>query len=224
MKNNSTTEEKAAQKKVKKKLIIIIISTLGVIAFLSVASLVIDKLSKPDEEFVADYNFYPADYDENIFEDQKYLALTAEEFIKYTDSTTNETAGITKDTAYEQGSEVQFIVDMIYDAINGDNNAYNARFSSKYYETHSPKDRFTMQKIYDVFITYVSEEDISDGSGNYTKSIYCVEYKIYQNNGTFRKDIGDGSKKQYLTLNTNRDGEILIDSITTVNIANRSKQ
>ena len=223
MKKGSTNKEKEVQKKAKKKLVIIIVSILILIIILGIASLAIDMLSKPNEEFVVDYKFHPADYEENIFEDQKYLALTAEEFIKYTDSTTNETVGITKDTAYEQGSDVQFLVDMLYDAINGDHQAYNARFSSDYYATHAPKDRFTMQKIYDVLITYISEEDISDNDGNYTKSIYCVEYKIYQNNGTFRKDIGDGSKKQYFTLNTNSDGEILIDSINTVNIANKAK-
>ena len=219
MKKISGNDEKSIQKRIKKRLIIIIISILGVISVLGIASIVIDMLSTGEEEFVVDYDFYPADFEEYIFDDEKYTALIAEEFIKYTDSTTNETVGITKDNASEQGSEVKFIVDMIYDAINGDSEAYNARFSSEYYETHSPKNRFTMQKIYDVVITFISTENGDD----YTKSIYCVEYKIYQNNGTFRKDIGEGSKKQYFTINTNGDGEILVDAVSTVNIAKRSK-
>ena len=219
MKKNSVNEEKSIQSKAKKRLIIIMCAMIGVILILFGASLIIDMTTKPEEEFVVDYNFYPADYEEDIFKDEKYLALIAEEFIRYTDSTTNETVGINKDNAFEQGSEVQFIVDMIYDAINGDSRAYNARFSSKYYENHSPKSDFTMQKIYDVTITFVSEENEED----YTKSVYCVEYKIYQNNGTFRKDIGEGSKKQYFTLNISRDGEILVDAVSTVNIAKKSK-
>lgn len=219
MKKKSSNEERSIQTKAKKRLIIIICAIIGVMAILWAASIIIDMMSKSEEEFVVDYNFYPADYEEDIFKDEKYLALIAEEFIRYTDSTTNETVGINKDNAFEQGSEVQFIVDTIYDAINGDSRAYNARFSSKYYENHSPKSDFTMQKIYDVTITFISEENEED----YTKSVYCVEYKIYQNNGTFRKDIGEGSKKQYFTLNTCRDGEILVDAVSTVNIAKKSK-
>ena len=49
---------------------------------------------------------------------------------------------------------------------------------------------------------------------NYTKSIYTLEYQINKNNGTFRRDIGDGSKQQYFVV-TNRTGEWLIDSIST---------
>jgi hypothetical protein len=139
MKKNSANEEKSIQSKAKKRLIIIMCAMIGVILILLGASLIIDMTTKPEEEFVVDYNFYPADYEEDIFKDEKYLALVAEEFIRYTDSTTNETVGINKDNAVEQGSEVQFIVDMIYDAINGDSRAYNARFSSKYYKNHSPK-------------------------------------------------------------------------------------
>lgn len=218
--SKTETTADSSRKKAKKILIIIILSIVGVMAVLGIASVIIDTVTKNDKkEFEVDYNFYPADYEENIFENERYLALIAEEFIKYTDSATNVTVGIDKESAYEQGIEVQFIVDMLYDAINGDHEAYNARFSDTYYEDHLPKERFTMQKIYDVNITYVSSEKISDG--NYTKSIYCIEYKIYENNGTFRRDIGDGSKKQYFTLSTYSDGTILVDGVSTVNIAKK---
>ena len=218
--SKTETTADSSRKKAKKILIIIILSIVGVMAVLGIASVIIDTLTKNDKkEFEVDYNFYPADYEENIFENERYLALIGEEFIKYTDSATNVTVGIDKESAYEQGIEVQFIVDMLYDAINGDHEAYNARFSDTYYEDHLPKERFTMQKIYDVNITYVSSEKISDG--NYTKSIYCIEYKIYENNGTFRRDIGDGSKKQYFTLSTYSDGTILVDGVSTVNIAKK---
>lgn len=212
--------ESESRKNSKKLLIIIIVSIVGVMAVLGIVSLLIDNITKKQkDEFEVDYNFYPADYEENIFEDEKYMAIISEEFIKYTDSTTNVSIGIDKETAQEQGSEVQFIVDMIYDAMNGDNVAYNAHFSDSYYKYNPPKERFTMQKIYDVNITYISSEKISDG--NYTKSIYCVEYKIYENNGTFRRDIGGGSKKQYFTLSTYTDGSIYIDEVSTVNIAKK---
>lgn len=215
LKNNSYS------KKAKKRLIIIILSIIGVIVLLGIASIIIDFVENNNKkEFEVDYNFYPADFDENIFEDDEYVDLIADEFITYTDSSTNVTVGIDRDNANVYGEQVEFFVDMIYDIINGDQTGYNARFSNLYYEEHLPKDRFTMQRIYDVNITYVSSQGVESDNGNYTKSIYILEYKISKNNGTFRRDIGEGSKKQYFTVRTTEDN-ILIDSVTTVNTASK---
>ena len=215
MRQNLLKEGKSKNNNPKKRLIIIILSIIGAILVLGIASIIIDSLEK-EEEFVVDYNFYPADFNENIFEDAEYLDLVSAEFITYTDGSTNITVGIDRDKAGEHGTGVKFLVDMIYDIINGDHEAYNARFSDSYYKKHSPKESFTMQKVYDVNITYVSSESGND----YTKSLYTLEYKILENNGTFRKDIGAGSKKQYFTLITTGD-KILVDSVTTVNAAKK---
>ena len=199
-------------KKAKRKLLIIIAAIAGIMLILLLASVIIDKIqSKSGEEYEVDFNFYPADFQENIYENQKYSELIAGEFIRFCDSDTNVTVGIDKETAISYGEGVELIVNTLYDAINGDYESYNSRFSDIYYQDNSPKDAFTMQMIYDVKITRISEEKDSD----YTKSYYCVEYKIYQNNGTFRRDIGNGSKKQYFTI-SNASGEYLIDSIETV--------
>ena len=199
-------------KKAKRKLLIIIAAIAGIMLILLLASVIIDKIqSKSYEEYEIDFNFYPADFQENIYENQKYSELIAGEFIRFCDSDTNVTVGIDKETAISYGEGVELIVNMLYDAINGDHESYNSRFSDTYYRENSPKEAFTMQMIYDVKITNISEER----DGNYTKSYYCVEYKIYQNNGTFRRDIGNGSKKQYFTI-SNASGEYLIDSIETV--------
>ena len=217
--NSSDNNRKKTNSSAKRKLIVIIFAILGVMIVLIGISFIIDAVDKKEsDETEIDYNFYPVDYEENIFDDPKYVELTTGQFIMYTDSTTNVSLGITQDNAKEQGSEVKFLVDMIYDIIYGDAEAYNSRFSSKYYETHLPKENFTMQKIYDVRITFVSKSDEMENNDDYTKSQYCVEYKIYENNGSFRRDIGSGSKKQYFTLNTYSDGTILIDNISTVNI------
>ncbi len=202
-----------SNKKAKKRLIIILISIAVVMLLLIVASLIIDSISEKDGgELEIDYNFYPADFNENIFEDEKYIELTAGEFMRYHDMTTGIISGIDENNKSSFGKEAEFIVDMVNDIINGNHTAYNSRFSDIYYSEHSPKSEFTMQKIYDVTISYVSSEKSEDG--NYTKFNYVLEYKIYENNGTFRKDIGDGSKKQFITL-TDRSGELLIDEILT---------
>lgn len=198
----------------KKRMLIGIAVIIGVIVFLLVCAFVIDFIQdKSNEVDDIDYNFYPADFEENIYEDEEYLELISEEFIKYCDSETNVTVGIDKETAQKQGKVVDFLVDMIYNIIEGDCESYNKKFSDEYYKENKPKERFTMQKLYDVTITYLSSEN----DGDYTKYYYCVEYKIYHNNGTFRRDIGAGSKKQYFTL-TDASGELLIDNINTAKL------
>lgn len=197
----------------KKKLLILMAVIALMIALLMISSVVIDKIqekeNKSSEEI--DYSFYPIDYSENIFEDDEYIAITNGEFMRYCDTRTNVTVGIDKSNAAEYGDAVEFIVNMLYDAINGNADAYNANFSDAYYKENAPKSDFTMQKIYDVTITYVAEEK----NDNYTKFSYYVEYKIYHNNGTFRRDIGDGSKKQLFTI-TDKSGSLLVDSVSTV--------
>lgn len=218
MDENIINDKDNKHKKAKKGLYLIVLITIGILIILIVASLLIDSIEKnanPDREI--NYNFYPADFNENIFDDTEYVELIAAEFLKFCDQTNGLTVGITRENAKEQGIEVEFLVEMIYDIINGDNQSYNDRFSDTYYKNNSPKDKFTMQKIYDVTITYVSSEDISDEqTGNYTKSVYSIEYKIFENNGTFRRDIGAGSKKQYFTI-SDASGKLLIDAVATVN-------
>ncbi len=209
--NKILTEQK--RKKAKKKLLIALLIIASVMVLLIAASVVIDKIQKgSNDELTIDYNFFPANFNENIFEDEKYIELTSGEFMRYHDMTTGIISGISEENKASFGNETEFLVDMIYEIINGDHVAYNARFSSTYYQEHSPKSAFTMQKIYDVTISYVSSEQLE--GGDYTKFNFVVEYKIYENNGTFRKDIGDGSKKQFITL-SDRFGELLIDDITT---------
>ena len=103
------------------------------------------------------------------------------------------------------------MVDMIYDIIEGDVDSYNSRFSAEYYSTNVPMEKFTKQKIYDVNITYAQAENTT-GKG----TMYCIEYKILKNNGTFRNDILEGSKKQYIIL-VKDAGEIKINSLVTMN-------
>ena len=205
----------------KKRLLIVIISIFTTILILGIVSFIIDYIEeKNKKEFEVDFNFFPADYEENIFDDDRYIDLVSGEFIRYTDTTTNITLGIDKESAAHYGAEVDFLVDMIYDIINGDHKSYNHKFSDSYYKDNSPKDRFTMQKVYDVNITYLSSETLTEEGTNYTKSVYILEYKIFENNGTFRRDIGSGSKKQYFTIITSGSG-IFVDSVTTVNIASK---
>ena len=200
----------------KKKLIIAIVCIVAVIALLIVAIEIIEyiKAKKALEPIEIDYDFYPADYDENILENEKYLQLTKGEYIRVCNSATGVTTGVDLNKIDKYSSEIIFMLDYVQDIINGDHESYNSRFSEEYYETHEPLERFTMQKVYDVLITQKETETVTDTkTGNdYTKYLIVLEYKIYENNGSFRRDIGNGSRKQYFTI-TDKTGTLLIDSI-----------
>lgn len=218
---NVNREGEKKSSKSKKILIRIICIIVAVIIFMMVASFgmntYLQKRAEKDAQKVH-FDFAPADYDENIYEDTEYLALIERGFINYTDYETNLTLGINYEDAIDHGEDVLFMVDYIYTIVAGDAEAYNEFFSGEYYKKNEPKDEFTMQKLYEVNISKVSQTKESDKTGNtYNKYQYIVKYKILDNNGTFRNDFNTGTKEQYIFF-TNKTGEFLIDSITTPKI------
>ena len=214
-------EEISKSSKNKKILIRIICIVLGVIVLMMAASFgmnfYLEKKAEKDAQRVH-FNFAPADYEENIFEDEEYIALIEKGFIDYTNYETNLTLGIDYATAIDHGEDVLFMVDYIYAIVAGDAEEYNKFFSDEYYKKNDPKESFTMQKLYEVNISKVSEAKETDKAGNtYSKYQYIVKYKILDNNGTFRNDFNTGTKEQYIFF-TNKTGEFLIDSISTPKI------
>ena len=205
----------------KKILLIIIASIVGIIVVLASIVGILErreekKAEEAREEAVIEYPFYPADFERNILEDETYLELMRGRFLHYCDSYTNITVSLTPETAAQHGQEVAFLVDYLYTIIKGDHEAYNDCFSEAYYASgNTPKDAFTMQQLHHIVLTKISMESASEDGRNYTKYLYSVEYLIHENNGTFRKDIGDGSKAQYLIV-TDRSGEWKIDELSTV--------
>lgn len=200
----------------KKTLLIITLVILALIVAMYLLLLVLEKGSADKDSENIESNalysdFESADFDYNIFEDSDYNAIVTSEFIKFYDEYTNMTIGVSDiRDAYSFGQDVGFLAEYIYSIIEGDYEKYNQFFSSAYYDKHQPIDRFTMQKVYDVIITRkVSSRGESESFNTY----YCaLEYKILDNNGTFRQDIKDGYKTQYIVI-TDREGRLLIDSI-----------
>lgn len=213
---------KRQTKAAKKKLLIAMAIILGVLLLLSGASFFIDlieqgKFNKIAEEKEVNYKFYPADFEANIFENPEYLKLLDDGNVYIDFKEGGLTLGIPMEDAYKYGEDLKFMTDVLSAIIYGNNDLYNGYFTDKYYETHSPKSKFTMQMLYNIKVERLSSGKAeSENGGEYTQTVFGVEYRIFENNGTFRKDIGAGSKKQYITV-TNQGGQWRIDSITTVN-------
>ena len=210
--------ENRAPNKLKKRMIIALVVVVCLVPILLGISYLVDYLenkSKSVEEQVIDYDWHEADFSENIYEDPEYLSLIEYGFISYTDGSV--TLLIDKDSAKTYGDDIEFMVKYLYSIINGNANEYNSYFSDAYYKHNNKKDAFTMQKIYEVSLTKELVEAVESKNGDYTKYTFVLSYRILNNNGTFRKDIGDGYKRQYITV-TDRSGELLIDGISTEKI------
>lgn len=205
-----------SKKPFKKRLIIILIILAGLLLVMYLLTLILPKVldsiaSQNTEEGTVNFDFYEPDYNENIYEDEEYIRRIEDGIITY-DNATNSISAVNLENASEFGETVEFLTNYIYTIIEGNAEEYNGFFSKRYFEKNSPKERFTMQKIYDAKITYFSMESVSEDGVNYTKYIYQLSYKILENNGTFRQDIGDQARTQYVLI-TDREGKLLIDGI-----------
>jgi hypothetical protein len=204
----------------KKRLIAVLCIALASILLIYGAFAVLPGLFEddPDDlgEFIpprANFNFYTPDYDEDIFEDKDYLRLIENGIFEYDDGAL--ISMIDKDNADGYGEPVELVVKMLYSIIEGDADEYNSYFSDKYFEKRSPKERFTMQKLYDGRITYFGNEAVEENGKQYTEYTFKLTYRIFKNNGTFRDDIGEGYRLQHVTV-SDRGGKLQIDALNFV--------
>ena len=204
---------KSAKKKIILVLTVIAITLLVMYALTLVIPMLTEKLIESDEEGTANFKFYEPNYEEDIFTDEKYMSLIKDGFLSY-DNGSNSISQIFDDNTDQFGDEVELLAELVYSIQRGDDETYNSFFSQEYLNKNGKKENFTMQKIYDATITYYSTETVSDKNGNYTRYIYKLKYRIYHNNGTFRQDIDEDAKTQYIVL-TDREGKLLIDAIST---------
>lgn len=219
----------------KKRIIIIVICAMlaFVLAFLAVSAIaglvsgglgffagVQSNASQSNKPQKPSYKFYEADYNKNILEDPDYLSK--DRLIYIYDPRSGQTTSIVDDKDRERYDPAfQLLCTMIDYIIAGNADRYNDLFSSTYYATdgNQRKERFTMQQLYAIKITVGGMTDEIDENGKkYTQYEYIVEYKIRENNGTFRDDIdSDASRReQFIISNANSKAstEFLIDQVS----------
>ncbi len=214
--NNENKNEKL--NKQKRGIIIAFAAMLAVVVVAYVIVPGIAKLaeyieSRNDDGYKSDYmddikslSFYPADYNENIFEDEEYMGLNR--YLSYTKG--SDTYTITDDDYSRYDITVGFFAEYFDSVINGEYETYNNYFTEEYFEENSNKTRFTPQKLYDINVKFKSTSTV-DGATSY---IYYVTYKIFENNGTFRNDIESNSERMLVyELYVYDDDTVLINYI-----------
>lgn len=121
----------------------------------------------------------------SIFEDSEYLAL---------DRTLHIKRGMEEYTVTDASSDLADDAARFFwgyfDALShGDAERCGKMFTDEYYQKYLAQDDFSEQRVYDIHLTWL------DSSGNEERIYYLVEYKISQNNGSFRRDIGPDASR-----------------------------
>ena len=215
-------QARESTKRLKRRMIIVIacLAVFTVIAIPLISFLErVETASTPEEVETKKEStiiFHNPDWDLDIMRDPGYLALNRT--VYYCDIQYGMTVALDEKNQNNYGPAVVVLNRMIELIIHGDADGYNELLSHNYFENHDPEPPFTMQQLYDIKLTKIKETETSAG---YTQYEFEVEYRIRNNDGTFRTDIDDGeSRKQYFILSDSTGKEVLIDQILGYNYKN----
>lgn len=208
-----------ATRSLKRKMIIVLVCLVAFTVVCIPLISFLDNLEKKEKGEVVETKkestiiFHEPDWDLDIMKEPGYLAL--DRTVYYCDAQYGLTVALDEKNRDKYGPAVKVLNRMIELIIAGDTEGYNKLFSTNYYENHDEEPPFTRQQLYDIKITKVKETNMDAG---YIQYEFEVEYRIRNNNGTFRTDIGDGeSRKQYFVLSDSTSKDVLIDQILKYN-------
>ena len=130
----------------------------------------------------SDAEYYPANYDENIFLNQAYMDFRRD--MIYGIGGVEQIYSFEKD--YETADpECAFFLKYFDTVVRGNYEEYKDFFVADYFEK-DPK--FTMQMIYEPFVRFHSTSTDEINGNEATLFNFEVGYRIFKNNKTFRPD------------------------------------
>lgn len=143
------------------------------------------KYSLPEREI----KYFPADYEENIFENTAYMSSDRQLLFGSQSGASYVERRFELDTEREEAAEdAGFFIDYFQCLIHGEYEKIPDFFTDGFFETPP---RFTMQMIHDMSVKWHSEgtETVNGVETNVIN--YSVSYAIYKNNGTWRTGVGN---------------------------------
>ena len=223
--DTAPTDPKESNKKKAKRLLIflgialVVLLLLNLIPFDKLTELALEEIPEETEPAVtyADEFFVPPDYDEDVMLDEIYTKFN----LDMTFSRDGESFGITEANADGYGAVCLLFYNYFEALKAGDTDACNALFTDDYF-AEQDKFNFAPQKVYDMTVSVVRSEYLlnGDAKGNYKgyTVAYCeVAYKIYQNNGTLRRDFYEDNVTLPLIFEVlEKDGEASINQIISI--------
>ena len=208
-KNNQgiTDEEIEALARKSRKTKTIIIAVFAVALVIAVACAIIPGFFGEEQE--EQYETYPPVHPSllhdtkeegfDIMEYEDYLNLNRE--IMYVNGDFK--VGITESDAIDQGEQIKLAYDIIGYLIAGNVDAYNAVVSDKL-----QKDSFTQQQIYAVYLSKAAVNSDDD----YAYAVR-VEYKIHENNGSYRDNIEPDASRYQIYYMKKVNGKLIVEDI-----------
>lgn len=184
MENNSTP--KAKEKRLIKKTALIIAAVALSLAAVLGALYAVKSFLNRDKFDYKDENssiyFFPADYDANPEEDAAYMAMNRDVWFSDDGGT-----GGYLDSADGESDSIKGLMYRYFKSLKeGDATAHEALLSDYYKANYVVQEKFTCQKVHDITVTF-NQGDLIDGIYRW---YFRVSYEIYENNGTYRTDIG----------------------------------
>ncbi len=212
------TIEKQGRRLSKKKGIIAASAVLGATVLITAVALILTSISNRNNtpsQSGEKYSFVPVNPDENIYEDEVWLDL--DRTCYFEDESSGMTISIDEnlsDVPSYCRQAVETLIKFINAAIAGDADAFNGLFSENFFEAGGEgKTSFTPQKLYDIKFSLISYGNIEEDGAKHESFHFWIEYKIKDNNGTFRNDMGsDATRKEYAVLTT-RDESVMINAL-----------
>lgn len=168
----------------------IIISLLCIIVLLAIACFIFiflkDDVKNPEDGNFDEIHYHLPSYDENIFENKAYIEFQKDLIFS--------SGGVEQIYSYDEIDEVseacKFFLSYFQTVINGEYEKYPDYFITDFFDD---KPKFTMQMIYEPYVKFHSEsKDEVDGEEIRLEN-FIVQYKIFKNNGTFRKGVSSNT-------------------------------
>ena len=164
----------------------------------------------------SDYFFYEP-YDGDIMAYDVYLKLDRE--IGYYDNMKGY-GMLDVVTPAHENANLRLIYRYLQSIIAGNAEEYNSLFHQDYFKTHSAQSEFAQQMLYDMRIYLYSSEEVGNSETLYS---YCLDYRIYKNNGEFRRDIGsDMIRSVFLVLREDAAGNVSIENLVPKKVINKN--
>ncbi len=220
--NGSEKRTENKEKKSGKKKNIIISSCIAIILISFILVRISDAIGwfgEKNSEYPSDgtggikeeFYYYPADYETDIFTIPGYLEL--DRTIKYAPDTSQSYIIENGNYASEGEPALTVLGEYLNAAIAGDNEKVNSLFTEEYFNIEGNKryEKFPPQKLFEIKIRNERSEKQMSG---YTVYYFTVSYKIYKNDGLFRKGVDETREMaQIFEINIYNDGSGKINNV-----------
>lgn len=189
------------KKKIIKKRPLIVIASLFAVFLIAIIVVVIYEV-QTNKNYYGQYSgtyqpdyssitYAPIDFEEDIFLNAEYMEKN--HAIKYiTGAQSTEYPIEYALQSFDTG--LLFFAQYFNSIINGEHEVHKDFYWDEYFDDKRcfelPKEPFTKQKIHNISIDFRSTNTVIEADGT-QKSYYIVRYMIFQNNGTFRRDLAE---------------------------------